>query len=162
MMKPFQSAAMALILSTAAHAVEAKLTPEKERRPAPPFSLRDSDGRAAKLSDYRGKVLLLNFWASWCGGCKQEMPWFQQLSDTHGPKRFAVAGLSMDEKPLPNPDGISYRILIADKAATDAYSVKALPITLLIDRKGRVAARYAGPVDKADLEANVAKLLRGR
>jgi thiol-disulfide isomerase/thioredoxin len=78
-------------------AVRAVLESEKQRKPAPMFQLKDRFGHAVKLSDYRGKVLLLNFWATWCGGCKKEIPWFQEFATAFGPRRFSILGISVDE-----------------------------------------------------------------
>src|SRR5580658_9276819 len=70
---------------------------EKDRKPAPDFALTDADGKVAKLSDYRGKVVLLNFWATWCGPCEVEIPWFIQFQKEYRDRDFAVLGVSEDE-----------------------------------------------------------------
>jgi thiol-disulfide isomerase/thioredoxin len=77
--------------------VRAILQPATERRPAPEFTLKDSSGETAKLTDYRGKVVLVDFWATWCEGCKEEIPWFSEFQETNGTKSLAVIGVSMDE-----------------------------------------------------------------
>src|SRR5882672_8633421 len=77
--------------------VRAILQPATERRPAPEFTLKDSSGETVKLSDYRGKVVLLDFWATWCEGCKEEIPWFSEFQKRKGTKSLAVMGVSMDE-----------------------------------------------------------------
>lgn len=163
------AAAMAFAGSAAdAATVQAALEPAPKRSSAAAFRLEDSAGKRVEMKNYRGKVLLLNFWATWCGGCKEEMPWFQEFANTLGPRRLAVLGVSVDEdgwtavKPFLAKSGIRYRMALADKPILDSYPVKNLPATFLIDRKGRIAAVYTGLVDRADVEDNLRSLLRER
>jgi peroxiredoxin len=145
--------------------VKADLVAEAARKAAPDFALKDLAAAPASLSDYRGKVVLLNFWATWCGGCKEEMPWFEEFHAKYGSRGLSVLGVSVDEegvtvvKPFINAKGVTYRILLADARTTTAYSVKAMPATHLLDRHGRIAATYIGVVDKRDLEAKITALL---
>jgi thiol-disulfide isomerase/thioredoxin len=88
---------MASASAAAQSTVRATLQPALERKPAADFALRDVTGKTAKLQQYRGKVLLLDFWATWCTGCKQEIPWFVEFQRKFGTKRFAVVGVSLDE-----------------------------------------------------------------
>jgi cytochrome c biogenesis protein CcmG/thiol:disulfide interchange protein DsbE len=149
-------------------AVRAVLKTEKERKPAPIFQLKDRSEKDVKLSDYRGKVLLLNFWATWCGGCKKEIPWFQEFATAFGPRRFSVLGVSVDEdgwaavNPYIEKSKVTYRIALAEKSTIDDYAVTSMPATFIIDRKGRIAATYVGLVDRADIEANRKTELRWR
>jgi cytochrome c biogenesis protein CcmG/thiol:disulfide interchange protein DsbE len=158
--QPFQAAE--------APSVRAVLQSEKDRKPALNFELKDVAGKSVKLSDYRGKVLLLNFWATWCGGCKLEMPWFQEFQTALGSGRFAVVGVSLDQegwaavKPYVEKSGMTYRMALADKSTTDGYAVTSLPATFLIDSQGRIAASYIGLVDKSDVETNINTLLGKR
>lgn len=148
--------------------VRTPLTPATERKSAAPFTLQDAAGKNAQLSDYKGRVLLLNFWATWCGGCKVEIPWFQQFETTFGPKQFATFGVSLDDKgwsavkPWIEKAEVTYRMAIADTATPDRYAVTALPATFLIDRRGRIAATYIGLVDRANIESNIRTLLAER
>ena len=149
--------------------VRAALHSAKERKPAPDFALKDASGRTATLKDYRGKVVLLDFWATWCGGCKQEIPWFSEFQRTYGAKGFAVVGVSLDEggwkvlKPFLAENKIPYRMLLGDEPTAQRYGIANLPDTFLIDRQGRVAAAYlAGLVDKDDVEANIKAILSKR
>ncbi|MFN0169664.1 MAG: TlpA family protein disulfide reductase [Bryobacteraceae bacterium] len=145
--------------------VRAPLRAETERRAAPPFELQDAAGKSVKLSDYRGQVLLLNFWATWCGGCKREIPWFQEFHAALGPQGFSVLGVSMDQegwaavKPYVAKAGVGYRMVLAAKSTSEGYAVTSLPATLIIDRQGRIAATYIGLVDRADLENNLKAVL---
>jgi len=118
----------------------------KNRKPAADFTLRDANGAAVKLSDYRGKVVLLNFWATWCGPCTLEIPWFIEFEQQYKTQGFAVVGVSMDEdgwnaiKPYVAAHKMNYRVLLGDDSVSQLYGgVDSLPTTFLIDRKGRVA-----------------------
>jgi cytochrome c biogenesis protein CcmG/thiol:disulfide interchange protein DsbE len=137
--------------------------------PAPDFLLRDAAGKTAKLKQYRGKVVLLDFWATWCTGCKQEIPWFVEFQRKFGARHFAVVGVSLDEggrkvlKPFLAEHPIPYRMLLGDDATAHRYGIENMPDTFLIDRKGRLAAAYKGAlVDRDDVEANIGALLSKR
>src|SRR5271166_1832023 len=90
-------AAGAVSCSEAPAVVHAAVKPEKDRKPAPDFALKDASGATVKLSDYRGKVVLLNFWATWCGPCEEEIPWFIGFQQEFKDREFAVLGISVDE-----------------------------------------------------------------
>ncbi|MBZ5585241.1 MAG: TlpA family protein disulfide reductase [Acidobacteriia bacterium] len=77
--------------------VRAIVQPASERKAAPQLALKDSTGKTISLTDYRGKVVLLDFWATWCTGCKMEIPWFSEFQKAHGAQGFAVVGVSMNE-----------------------------------------------------------------
>ena len=133
------------------------LKPEKDRKLAPDFTLRDSNGAAVRLSDYRGKVVLLDFWATWCMPCQVELPWFMEFEQSLKTKGFAVVGVSMDEdgwdvvKPYIQKRRINYRILLGDDHTAELYGgVDALPTTFLLDRQGRIAAIHKGLTDDKD------------
>jgi peroxiredoxin len=142
------------------------LHPAKERKPAPDFALKDSSDATVKLTDYRGKVVLLDFWATWCTGCKQELPWFSDFQKTYGPKGLAVVGVSLDEggwkvlRPFLAVAKVPYKILLGNESTAHRFGIANLPDTLLIDRQGRVAAAYiARLVDRADIEAKIKVLV---
>ena len=146
--------------------VKAAVKEEKERKLAPNFTLKDIDGKPVKLSDYRGKVVLLNFWATWCGPCKIEIPWFMDFEQTYKDKNFAVLGISLDEdgwdavKPFIEQRKINYRVVIGtEQVATQYGDVDSLPTTFLIDREGRVAAVHVGLVSKSDYTHDIVELL---
>src|SRR2546422_3512899 len=155
-------------IATAADAptVRAILQPANERKAAPQFALKDSSGTTISLKDYRAKVVLLDFWATWCTGCKMEIPWFSEFQKTYGAQGFAVIGVSMDEsgwnvvKPFLAENHVPYTMLLGDDPTAQRFGIQSLPDTFLIDRRGRVAAAYrAGLVDKHDIEANIKALL---
>ena len=133
---------------------------------APDFLTKDAAGGDLRLSDYRGKVVLLNFWASWCGPCKVEIPWFEEFERRYGGGGFAVIGISMDEggwgvvRPYMDANRMEYAVGIGDAALARAYGgVESIPETLLIDREGRVAARHVGIVSKSDYEGEIVRIL---
>jgi peroxiredoxin len=155
--------------------VHATITPEAARKPAPAFRLADRSGKMTTLSRYRGRVVLLNFWATECGGCKEELPYFIEFDKRLPSKEFEVVGVSMDiayedlkgakeawalVNPFVQKKEIKYPILMGDDAVITAYDVKTLPATYLIDKKGLVAAVYLGKVDKGDVETNIQKLVQ--
>jgi peroxiredoxin len=144
--------------------VSATVQPENQRKVAPQFELQDSDGKAVKMTDYKGKIVLLDFWATWCHGCKQEIPWFSKFERRYKDKGLSVVGVSLDEdgwkavKPFIG-EAIPYRIVLGNDSMAKQFGVDGLPVTFLIDRQGRFAATYAGLVDKDNVEANIKALL---
>jgi cytochrome c biogenesis protein CcmG/thiol:disulfide interchange protein DsbE len=146
--------------------VNGALQPAQERKAAAGFALRDSVGEMATLEQYKGKVVLLDFWATWCTGCKKEIPWFVDLQRKFGTKQLAVVGVSLDDggwdvvKPFLAEAHVPYRMLLGDNATAERYGIQGMPDTFLIDRQGRVAASYlAALVDKEELETNIQALL---
>ena len=118
---------------------------------APDFELQSLEGKNVKLSDFRGKAVLLNFWATWCGPCKIEMPWFVELQKEYGPQGFQVVGVAMDDASSEDiakfvrQMGVNYPILLGKEAVGQSYGgVGVLPTTLFIDRDGKLVAREFG------------------
>ena len=144
----------------------ASVKPGKERKPAPDFALKDADGKLVRLADYRGKVVLLDFWATWCGPCKIEIPWFMEMQRKNKDRGFEVLVVAMDDegweavKPFVTDLKVNYRIVIGNDATAESYGgVDALPTTFLIDRDGKIAAVHVGLASKKDFEDGVAELL---
>jgi cytochrome c biogenesis protein CcmG/thiol:disulfide interchange protein DsbE len=160
---------VAFILAACSSGVRAAepVKPEKERRPAPDFLLKDADGKAVHLSDYKGKVVLLDFFATWCGPCKIEIPWFMEFERKNKDRGFSVLGVSMDDegwevvKPFLQNLSVNYRVVIGNDSTAQSYGgVDALPTTFLIDREGRIAAVHVGLAGRKDFEDGIEKLLQ--
>ncbi len=135
-------------------------------KPAPDFSLSSLDGKTLKLSDYRGKAILLNFWATWCEPCKIEMPWFVELQKQYGPKGLQVLGVAMDDTDpkdivdFAHKMGVNYPIAVGKEAVGDQYGgIPYLPSTFYIDRDGRVVDRVYGLVSRSEIEDDIKKAL---
>src|SRR6266446_7862772 len=145
---------------------QADLIEAKSRKAVPDFSLADSKGTTIKLSNYRGKVVLLDFWATWCGGCKVEIPWYMEFQNKYKDKGLSVVGVSMDEdgwksvKPFLAENKINYPIVIGNSDLGGQFGVSGLPLTLLIDRNGKIADSHAGMVDKDAFEREIQSLLK--
>ena len=134
---------------------------------APDFAREDAAGATVRLSDYRGKVVLLDFWATWCGGCKVEIPWFIEFADAYKEKGLEVLGVAFDEegfetvRPFLEERKVNYPVVIGDEEIGELYDVAALPKTLLIDRAGMVARTHVGLVDRDVFEEQILELLEG-
>jgi peroxiredoxin len=145
----------------------ASVKPDKERKVAPNFTLKDADGKVVHLADYKGKVVLLDFWATWCSPCKVEIPWFMDMQRKSKDRGLEVLGVAMDDegwevvKPFVAKMGVNYRILAGNDATAQAYGgVDALPTTFLIDRTGKIAAVHVGLASKKDFEDGIEQLLK--
>ncbi|HVP44160.1 MAG TPA: TlpA disulfide reductase family protein [Terriglobales bacterium] len=137
--------------------------------PAPDFELKSLDGRTVRLSDYRGKAVLLNFWATWCPPCKIEMPWFVDLQKQYGGQGLQVIGIAMDDDAEKDSAKIAefvkemnlnYVVLLGNDKVGDAYGgVDGLPTTFYIGRDGRILTAVSGLVSHSEIEENIKKAL---
>ncbi|HXE13091.1 MAG TPA: TlpA disulfide reductase family protein [Bryobacteraceae bacterium] len=167
------SCAMFAMCATAG-TIQTALKSPSARTEASPFRLMDASGRTEQLTDYRGKVVLLNFWATDCGGCRLEIPWLVEIDQAFQKKSVSVVGISMDilyedlknareawarVKPFVASHHIIYPILMGDNEVTKGYDIQALPVSYLLDNRGRVAATYVGLIDKENVKANINTLL---
>ena len=133
------------------HQGAARLVGDARGVPAPDFELASLDGRKVKLSDYRGKAVLLNFWATWCSPCKVEMPWFVDLQKKYGNDGLVVLGVAMDDSDTPkiaqvaSEMGVNYPVLLGTDKVSEQYgNVQFLPTTFYIDREGRIIGKGTG------------------
>jgi cytochrome c biogenesis protein CcmG, thiol:disulfide interchange protein DsbE len=119
-----------------------------------------------ELSAYRGKVVLLNFWATWCEPCLAEMPRFVQWQKRYGSPRFQIVGVSMDDSAPPVRTAYSrlqlnYPVVMGDERLGDAYGgILGLPVTYLIDGGGRIRAKYEGDANLESIESEINRLLQ--
>ena len=144
----------------------ASVKPDGERHAAPDFALKDADGKTVRLSDYKGKVVLLDFWATYCGPCKIEIPWFMDFERKHKDQGFSVLGVSMDDdgwdavKPFIADLAINYRIMMGNDSTAEQFGgIEALPTTFLIDRNGMIASVHVGLTSKSEIENEIEQLL---
>ncbi|MBI2689823.1 MAG: TlpA family protein disulfide reductase [Acidobacteria bacterium] len=139
--------------------------PVEARAVAPDFALTDAEGKMLRLADLRGKVVLVNFWATWCPPCRTEIPLFAELQKAYGDAGFAVVGVSMDEgwdavRPAMSALGVNYPVVLGDDETARKFGgVEKLPETYLIDRSGRIAAAHAGLPERRALEERIRGLL---
>jgi peroxiredoxin len=151
---------------SASRPVQSAVKPVDERKIAPDFDLREASGKSVKLSDFRGKVVLLNFWATWCGGCKVEIPEFIEFQNKYKDRGFEVIGVSNDEdgwrivKPFMVEKKINYTVVLGNDEICKRYGVEAMPVTLLIDKEGRIAASHQGVLDKEAGEDEIKTLIQ--
>ena len=136
-------------------------------QPAPDFVLPDSNGSPIRLSAYKGKVVLLDFWATWCTGCKVEIPWYVEFQNKYRNEGLTAIGVSMDDdgwksvKPFLEEHKLNYPVVIANEDLANRYGgLSSLPLTLLIDRNGKIAESDAGMVDKNAFENKIKALLQ--
>jgi thiol-disulfide isomerase/thioredoxin len=136
------------------------------KTPAPDWELTDLNGKLVKFSDFRGHVLILDFWATWCAPCRIEIPHFVELQKQYGDKGLTVIGVSLDEqgpevvKKFVKRLGVNYAIVVGNQKVVEAYGgVYAIPTTFVIDRQGRIVSEHMGYDDKEVFEKEIQSLL---
>lgn len=139
---------------------------EREYPPAPEFALQDMEGNIVKLSDHKGKVVFVNFWATWCPPCRAEIPYFIQLMEQYN-EDFIVLGISVDNpRDIPKVPAfaedfeINYPVLFADSKTVGAYGgIRSIPTTFVVDKEGNVVGRIVGSRPKSEFEQIIKDLL---
>ena len=166
---PLRSGRAACVLAAAWLLLASGLSAQRslENQHAPPFSLQDMQGRRIDLAQYRGKVVLLNFWATWCAPCRLEMPKLIEWQTRYGIQGFQVLGVSIDDtaapvRPFLNQLHVNYPVVMGDSKLEQLYGgIDGVPVTFLIDRQGIVRERFDGGPDLGALEWEVKRLLAG-
>jgi thiol-disulfide isomerase/thioredoxin len=141
-------------------------SPDLRGKPAPDFTLKDLNGKPVSLKDFRGKGVLVNFWATWCAPCKVEIPWFIALNQQYGPQGLVVLGLTAEDIPLDEVQKsvkelhIDYPVLQrADTIGKDWGGLDGLPMSFYIDRNGKIVDQTVGLYSRDEVEAKIKKIL---
>jgi len=158
---------LATIIAIAAWFTACRSTPKAvgSLKPAPAFSLKDTAGHPLQLSDYRGKVVILDFWATWCEPCKQEIPHLVDLQNRYGPQGLQVLGISMDDGEDPVREfqqkyKMNYPVAVGTSQVANQYGgILGLPITFVIDKQGQIVSRHIGATAPAVFEEEIKRLL---
>lgn len=134
---------------------------------APDFTLKSSEGKTIKLSDFKGKVVIIDFWATWCPPCRKGIPDLIDLKKKYGSKGFEVIGISVDSDntkndvvPFIKTNGINYPVAYVESSVIESYGgIQSIPTSFVIDKKGKIVASYVGITPKATYENHIKKLL---
>ena len=159
--------AIAALLVLAGAPLSAELLKPAARKPATNFSLPGRDGKPVQLSSLKGKVVLLDFWATWCAGCKVEIPWFIEFQQKYGKAGLQVIGISADDPldklaPFVKAMKMSYPVLqgLGKDNVQDAYGpMVGLPVTVMISRDGKICSKHVGMGKKETFESEIKALL---
>lgn len=146
-------------------APQSGLKPTSQRSVAPNFNLKDANDTDVNLADLKGKVVLVNFWATWCEGCQVEIPWFVEFHKQYADQGLVIVGISMDDdgwksvKPWIKEKNVNYPIVIGNEGLAKQYRLVGMPLTALLDREGRIADTHQGIVDKDATQQKITALL---
>ncbi len=142
------------------------LTLAGDKRKAPDFSLKTADGKIVKLSALKGKVVVVNFWATWCGPCRKEIPDFMDVYKEYGPKGLEIVGIALDGEgwdvvtPFVKKNPITYPIVVGDASVARQWGrIQYIPTTFIVDKEGYIATSHTGLMSRAALVNSIAPLL---
>jgi peroxiredoxin len=150
--------------STSNERAVSTLPPGEPLDTAPAFTLTDLSGKSVSLSDFKGKVLILDFWATWCPPCKKEIPDFIELQKQYGSQGVQIVGIALDQpdkvKAFVQQNGINYPVLMGNEAITVKYGgIDGIPTTFVIDKKGKIINRFEGYRPRNVFEGEIKNLL---
>jgi thiol-disulfide isomerase/thioredoxin len=129
------------------------------------FKLQDLDGKTVKLSEFKGKPVLLDFWATWCPPCRASIPGIEKLYKSYGGKGLVVLGISLDQggwdsvKDFVTEYGITYTVLKGTDDVATKYSVRTIPMLVIVDKEGKIYKRYLGVGDDDQLDKDIRSVL---
>ena len=133
---------------------------------APDFELKDANGKTVRLSDFKNKIIILDFWATWCPPCRAEIPGFVELYNKYKDKGVEIIGVSLDQGgwddviPFMKEFGVNYTIVLGNMDVAQKYGgIRGIPTTFVIDRQGRIRAKYVGYRPKEVFERDINLLL---
>ncbi|HVQ35464.1 MAG TPA: TlpA disulfide reductase family protein [Candidatus Bathyarchaeia archaeon] len=162
---PIASVTLSLLAACGAPPASAP-APATEAKAAPGFELKDLTGKTVKLSDSDGTVRLVDFWATWCAPCREEIPMFKDLHARYGGKGLTLIGIAMDDEgaavvdPFVKENGMPYVNLLGNEDVAAAWGpLRGLPTKFLVDKQGRIVDTFFGPVPRSVLEKKIASLL---
>ena len=140
------------------------LPPSKLSGAAPAFTLTDLNGKPVSLADFRGKVVVLDFWATWCPPCKKEIPDFISLQQEYGSRGVQIVGIALDEPDkvaaFAKQNGMNYPVLLGTESISAKYGgIDGIPTTFVIDKKGKIVSRFEGFRPRSVFETEIKKLL---
>jgi cytochrome c biogenesis protein CcmG/thiol:disulfide interchange protein DsbE len=158
---------LAVLFNTGTGTARVGLTSATGRKPMPNLTFSDLNGKPWKLGDQRGKVVLLNIWASWCPPCRQETPGLVGIANAYRGRPFEIVGASMDDSAEPvrrfiDQFHIPYTVVMPPEDSPIVRAVEGLPTSFLVDREGRAAQVYAGAIDESVLRADIDRLMAER
>jgi thiol-disulfide isomerase/thioredoxin len=134
----------------------------QDKGPAPNFSLKTGSGQTVELAKLHGKVVVVNFWATWCGPCRSEIPGMQEVYEKYKSKGLEIVGVSLDQKgwdvinPFVKKMNISYPVVLGNQQVAESYgNIDAIPATFIVGKKGEVLLHHVGYMSKEEFEKAV-------
>jgi peroxiredoxin len=161
------AACAAVLFFSAAGSGDDAVKGVKLHSPAPPWELEDVNGKTVRSSDFTNKVVILDFWATWCPPCRAEIPGFIELQKQYQQQGLVVVGISLDQggadvvKSFMQKMGVNYPVVLGNQKVSDAYGgIEGIPTTFVIDRQGRIANKHLGLTAKEEFVKEIEPLLK--